>query len=255
VSDVVKTGDWVVLYYSDKRRYVVKVESGKTFHTMHGSINLSSLVGLEYGCSIETNIGEKLTVSRASFIDRLEVLQKYTQVIYPKDAAYILLTAGIGPGSRVVEAGTGTGYMTAILAWYVKPSGRVFTYEIRKEFYERALKNLKTLEVIQYVEAKNKDVRNGIDEEDVDAVVLDMPDPWNVVEEAMKSLTHGGSIAIFVPTVPQLEKTIISLKKANFKQIEPAEIQLRRFKPIPEELRPETLGVVHTGYVIVARKI
>jgi len=254
VSSVVKQGDWIILYHSDKHRYVVKVEEGKMFHTTYGSINLSSLIGLKYGDEVETNVGEKLTISRANFVDRLETIPKHTQVIYPKDAAYILIAAGIGPGSRVVEAGTGTGYMTAILAWYVKPSGRVYTYEIRKDFYEKALKNLEHLGVIQHVEAKNKDIRNGIDEEEVDAVILDMPDPWTVTEHAKNALTHGGTIAVFIPTMPQLEKTVVSLRKTGFKQIEPTEIQLRKYKPIPEELRPETLGVVHTGYVVLARK-
>ena len=188
-------------------------------------------------------------------IDRLETLQRHTQVIYPKDAAYILLTADIGPGSRVVEAGTGTGYMTALLAWHVRPSGKVYTYEIRKDFYEKALKNLEALGVIQYIEAKNKDIKKGIDEKEVDAVILDMPDPWNVVEEAKNALIHGGTIAIFVPTIPQLEKTVVSLRKADFKRIEPIEIQLRKYKPVPEELRPETLGIIHTGYVVFARKL
>ncbi|ABL77876.1 tRNA (adenine-N1)-methyltransferase [Thermofilum pendens] len=255
MSECVKTGDWVLLYHDEKHRYTVKVEEGRVYHTTHGSVNLTEVVGKRYGETVRTNIGEDLVVSRANLLDRLGSLRRFTQVIYPKDAAYIVVSANIGPGSRVVEAGTGTGFLTAILAWYVRPSGRVYTYEIRKDFYEAALENLKEVGLLPYVEAKNKDIRKGIDESDVDAVVLDMPDPWNVAEEAYNALTHGGILAVFVPTVTQLERVIVAVRKSGFKVIEPVEVNVRKYKPVPGELRPETLGVLHTGYLLTARKL
>lgn len=251
----IREGDWVLLYYNEKRRYVVRVERGKVFHMTHGSVDLSSLIGLPYGSTVETNIGEQLQVTRASFTDRLEGLQRTTQVIYPKDLGYILVEAGIGPGSIVVEAGTGTGFLTATVAWYVRPSGRVYTYEIRKDFYQQALKNFELLGVLPYITAKNKDIREGIDEEDVDAVLLDLPSPWEILEETYSKLTHGGSLIVFLPTTSQVEKTLHSLRKTEFKMINMVEIILRKYQPIPGELRPLTLGVLHTGYLISARKL
>lgn len=253
--DTVREGDWVLLYYSERKRYVVRVEKDKVFHTTHGSVNLSSLVGLPYGSTVETNVGEKFIVSKARFVDRLEGLQRTTQVIYPKDLGYILLEAGVGPGSIVVEAGTGTGFLAATLAWFVRPSGRVYTYEVRRDFYEQAVRNFELLGVLPYITPKNKDVRDGIEEEGVDAVVLDLPSPWEIASEAYSKLAHGGSLVIFVPTIPQVEKTLISLRRAGFKTVEVSEIILRKYQPEPGELRPHTIGVVHTGYILSARKL
>ncbi|MEZ0345113.1 MAG: tRNA (adenine-N1)-methyltransferase [Infirmifilum sp.] len=252
---IIREGDWVILYYNEKKSYTVRVEPGRVFHTTHGSIDLSSLIGLPYGSVVKTNVGEEILVSRASFIDRLWKIQRTTQVIYPKDLGYMLIEAGIGPGSIVVEAGTGTGFLTAILAWYVRPSGRVYTYEIRKDFYDRALKNFEMLGILPYVTAKNKDIRKGIDEEDVDAVLIDLPSPWEVVEEAYSKLANGGSFTVFVPTTSQVEKTLHSVKKAGFKMLNVSELIMREYQPIPGELRPQTLGVLHTGYIITARKL
>ncbi|AKG39006.1 hypothetical protein MA03_06785 [Infirmifilum uzonense] len=250
----VKEGDWVLLYYNERKNYVVRVEKGKTFHSTHGSIDLSSLIGVPYGSYVETNIGEKLLVTKTSFMERLEGLQRTTQVIYPKDLGYILLASGVGPGSVVVEAGTGTGFLTATLAWYVRPSGRVYTYEIRKDFYQQALKNFELLGVLPYITAKNRDIRDGIEEEDVDAVLLDLPSPWEIIHEAYAKLTHGGSLTVFVPTLTQVEKTLRSLRSSDFKLIEVSESIQRKYQVTPGELRPLTLGVMHTGYIIRARK-
>ena len=253
-NDVVREGDWVLIYFSDKHRYTVRVERGKKFHTTLGSIALDALVGLEYGSESTTNVGEKFVLSKPSIVDLLSSFKRFTQVIYPKDLGYILLSSGVGPGARVVEAGTGTGYLASVLAFYVRPSGRVYTYEIRKDFYEKALSNFELVGLLPYITAKNKDVREGIEEENVDAVFLDLPDPWRIVDDAFEKLVHGGNITVFVPTMNQVEKTVIFLKKAKFKMIEVVEIMMRRIKAVEGEVRPETIGVWHTGYVISARK-
>jgi len=253
--DTIREGEWVLLYYDERKSYVVRVERGKVFHTTHGSIDLSTLIGLPYGATVETNVGEKLVVSRTRFVDRLDGLQRVTQVIYPKDLGYILLEAGVGPGSRVVEAGTGTGFLAATLAWYVRPSGRVYTYEVRKDFYEVALKNFEALGVLPYITPKNKDIRDGIEEDYLDAVVLDMPSPWEVVEEAASKLLNGGTLIAFVPTTSQVERTLHSLKKTGLRMVEVTEIMMRKYQPKPGELRPQSLGVTHTGYIISSRKL
>ncbi len=253
--DTVREGEWVLLYYNEKKNYVVRVERGKIFHTTHGSIDLTKLIGLPYGSSIETNVGEKFVVTRTRFIDRLEGLQRTTQVIYPKDLGYILLEAGVGPGSTVVEAGTGTGFLAATLAWYVRPSGRVYTYEVRRDFYEIALKNFESLGVLPYITPKNKDIQEGIEEDNVDAIILDLPTPWKIAENAASKLANGGVLVVFVPTTTQVEKTLLSLKKTGLRMVEVTEILARKYQPIPGEFRPHSIGVTHTGYIISARKL
>lgn len=251
----VNAGDWVTLYYSEKETYTVRVDPGKRFHTTRGFIELDKLVGVELGSDIETNVGEKLVVSSATFVERLFSLKRFTQVIYPKDLGYMLVSSGVGPGSVVVEAGTGTGFLAATLAYYVRPTGKVYTYEVRRDFYELALENFRALGLQEYIVAKNKDAREGFDEENVDAVMLDLPDPWSIVDKAYSSLAHGGVLMVFVPTLPQVERTLSALKRSNFRMLEVVEIMLRRYKAEPAELRPEMIGVQHTGYIIQGRKL
>ncbi len=252
---VVKEGDWVLIYFNERRSYVVKVEDGRKFHTTKGSINLGSLIGSNYGSIHETNVGEEFYVTRPTIVDMLSVLKRFTQVIYPKDIAYIVLSSGIGPGSRVVEAGTGTGYLTSILAYYVRPSGRVYTYEVREDFYKMAVENFERIGLLPYITARRRDIREGIKESEVDAVFLDMPDPWSVAEPAYDALRHGGVITVFVPSVNQVARSLEGLKKAGFRRIEAVEIMHRNYKTVPGELRPENVGIWHTGYIVRGQKL
>ncbi|MEM1516993.1 MAG: tRNA (adenine-N1)-methyltransferase [Thermofilum sp.] len=251
----INAGEWVTLYYSEGETYTVRVDPEKVFHTTRGYVNLRDLVGAEPGSVIETNVGERFIVSRASFIDKLASLRRFTQVIYPKDLGYILLSTGVGPGSRVGEAGTGTGFLTATLAYYVRPDGKVYTYEVRRDFYEKALENFKALGLLPFIVAKNKDIKEGFDEQELDAVVLDLPDPWLVADKAYAALAHGGTLVVFVPTVPQVERSLHALRRAGFRRLEVIELMMRRYKTEPAELRPETIGVQHTGYIIQGQKL
>ena len=245
----------MVLYYSEGETYTVRVEPGKVFHTTRGYVRLNDLIGAEYGSTVETNIGERFTVSRATLTDRLMSLRRFTQVIYPKDLGYILVSSGVGPGSVVAEAGTGTGFLAATLAYYVRPTGKVYTYEVRKDFYELALKNFEALGLLEYIVARNKDVKEGFEERELDAVMLDLPDPWLVVDKAYEALAHGGVLVIFLPTAPQVERTLSALRRVGFKRIEVLELISRRYKTDPGEFRPETIGVQHTGYIVHCQKL
>jgi tRNA (adenine57-N1/adenine58-N1)-methyltransferase len=177
-----------------------------------------------------------------------------TQITYPKDIALIIMFSGIGPGSRVVEAGTGTGALTSALAFHVKPTGRVYSYEVRAEFIETALKNLKRAGLDEYVEIKNQDITLGINEKEVDAVMLDMATPWLVVPHAYSALKGSGSLVSFSPTIDQVVKTVENLKKNGFVDIETVECLLRRMQVVRGKTRPETLMTAHTGYITFARK-
>jgi len=251
----VQNGNFVLLYFNDRRWYVVKVRKGAKYSFNEGVISADEIIGKAYGESLRTHLGIECKLMRPTLCDIVySAFERRTQVIYPKDAALIILKAGIGPGSRVVEAGTGSGFLTAILAHAVRPSGTVYTYEIRREFLELAKTNVAALGVDSYVVFKNKDVREGIDEREVDAVVLDMADPWEVVNHAFASLRSGGVLACFVPTVNQLERTVEKARGVGFVMVEAEELLLRKYKVLRGETRPEMRMVGHTGYLIFARK-
>jgi len=180
---------------------MVRVEAGKSFHTHKGFIKFDDLIDKEYGSIIVSSLGFEFVALKPLLRDYIMKSARQTQINYPKDIALIVMFSGIGPGSQVVEAGTGTGALTMSLAFYVKPNGRVYSYEIRNEFIKVAEKNLERARLREYAEIKNKDITVGIDEADVDAVILDMAVPWLVVPHAYAALKPSGTIVSFSPTI------------------------------------------------------
>jgi len=251
---VINEGDDVLLYLNRKRTYLVKVEKGKSFHTHKGFVQLEQLIGKPYGTRVLSNTGTEFVILKPQLSDFIFKSQRKTQITYPKDVALIVMFSGVGSGSKVVEAGTGTGALTTALAHYVKPDGRVHSYEIRPEFIQTAMKNLKRANLLDYVELKNKDITQGIDEADVDAVVLDLATPWLVIPHAYSALTGGGALVSFSPTIDQVVKTVEALQQSNFIDIETIECIMRRMQTERGKTRPETLMTGHTGYITFARK-
>jgi tRNA (adenine57-N1/adenine58-N1)-methyltransferase len=251
---LIREGEDVLLYLDRKRTFLVRVEKGKSFHTHKGFIQLDDLVGKEYGIRTTSSMGVEFVALKPTLRDYIFKVQRKTQISYPKDIALILIFSGAGPGSRVVEAGTGTGALTSALAFYVKPTGRVYSYEIRPEFAKMALKNLKKAGVSEYVELKNKDITEGIDEEEVDAIILDMATPWLVAPHAYSALKGSGVLVSFSPTIDQVVKTVEALEENGFVAIETVESLMRRMQIERGKTRPQTLMTGHTGYITFARK-
>ncbi|MDH5460420.1 MAG: tRNA (adenine-N1)-methyltransferase [Candidatus Bathyarchaeota archaeon] len=250
----IRESDYVLFYLSQRKTYMVKVEKGKSFHTHKGFIKFDDLIGKEYGVRVLSNLGIEFAALKPLLRDYIFKSVRRTQITYPKDVALIVMFSGIGPGSRVVEAGTGTGALTTALTYYVKPDGRVYSYEIREEFLKTAKKNLKRADLIDFVELKNKDVTDGIDESDVDAVILDLATPWLVVLHAYTALKPCGTIVSFSPTIDQVVKTVEALKENGFVDIETVECLMRRMQTERGKTRPQTLMTGHTGYITFARK-
>ncbi|MEM3623673.1 MAG: tRNA (adenine-N1)-methyltransferase [Candidatus Bathyarchaeia archaeon] len=247
-------GDYILLYLSQRKTYLVKAEAGKNFHTHKGFIKFDDLIGKEYGITVLSNLGYEFKALKPLLCDFIMKSVRKTQITYPKDIALIIMFSGIGPGNLVVEAGTGTGALTTALAHYVKPEGKVYSYEIREEFQRTAEKNLKRAGLIDFVELKNKDVTAGIDESNVDAVILDLATPWLVVPHAYNALKPCGTIVSFSPTIDQVVKTVEALKENGFVNVETVECLMREMQVERGKTRPQTLMTGHTGYITFARK-
>lgn len=254
-ADIINEGNDVLLYLNQKRTYLVKIEKGKNFHTHMGYIQLDQLIGKSYGTSIPSNTGTEFIALKPLLSDYIFKSQRKTQITYPKDVALIIMHSGIGPGSRVVEAGTGTGALTTALAHYVKPSGHVYTYEIRHEFIQTAQKNIERAKLADYVEIKNKDITQGIDESNIDAVILDLATPWLVITHAHKALKGSGTIVSFSPTIDQVIKTVETMQQNRFVDIQTIECLTRGMQIEQGKTRPETLMTAHTGYITFARAL
>ncbi|MCJ7770147.1 tRNA (adenine-N1)-methyltransferase [Candidatus Bathyarchaeota archaeon] len=249
----IKEGDDVLLFLDSRRNYLVHARKGERFHTHKGFILFDEILNKSFGQTVQSNLGHSFVILRPTIYDYLMKSLRSTQILYPKDIGLILVYAGVTPGDRVVEAGTGSGALTTALANAVQPTGRVYTYDVRPEFQKRAASNLERAGLLPFVELKIGDVSQEIEERDVDAVVLDLATPWTVISKAREALKGGGNIVTFSPTIEQVVKTVSALDSEGFVDVETTESFLRRIKVKEGETRPETLMVGHTGYLTRAR--
>jgi len=254
LSTKIAEGDLILLYLKQRKDYLIRVEAGKTFHTHKGFIKFDDVIGKPYGTRIVSSLGHEFVALKPQLRDYVMKSARQTQINYPKDIALIILFSDIGPGSLVVEAGTGTGAMTTAIANYVRPNGKVYSYEIREEFQKVAEKNLKRAFLFDYVELKNKDITQGIEETDVDAVILDMATPWLVVPHAYSVLKPSGTLVSFSPTIDQVVKTVEALNEGGFIDTETIECMMRGMQTERGKTRPHTLMTGHTGYITSSRK-
>ena len=252
--ETIRKGDHILLYLDSKRSFLVKA-TDRVFHTHKGYLRLKELIGKPYGLRVKSSLGAEFTVLKPTLRDLvLKRFRRITQIIYPKDVGLILTYTGIGPGFRVAEAGVGSGALTAFLAYYVRPNGKVYGYEVRQDFLKNARRNLAKTGLMDFIELKLKDVREGFDESELDAVVLDLPTPWEVVPRAYEALKNSGVFVSFSPTINQVEKTVEALRCWGFVSVETVECLVRNFKVKAGETRPETVMIGHTGYLVFARK-
>jgi tRNA (adenine57-N1/adenine58-N1)-methyltransferase len=253
-DETISEGDDVLLYVKERKTYMIRVEAGKSFHTHKGYVKLDDLIGQRYGSAVVSSLGFEFLILKPMLRDYIMKSARQTQIMYPKDIALIVMFSGIGPGSRVVEAGTGTGALTMALAFYVRPRGKIFSYEMREAFLQVAEKNLRRARLWNNVRLKNKDITKGIDESEVDAVILDMATPWLVVPHAHGALKPSGTIVSFSPTVDQIVNTTEALNEYGYVDIETVECLMRGMQVERGRTRPQTLMTAHTGYMTFARK-
>lgn len=249
-----KEGDFVILQSSDGKSYLLEIKS-QPFHTHKDSIFLGDLVGKNYGDLIWGKKGEKFYLLRPSLFDLLMKVERATQIIYPKDIGYILLKLGIGPGKTVLECGCGSGALTLAMAYMIGKEGKVISYEKELRFLEIAKKNLQRVGLLERVIFKNKEVKESFDEKEVDAVFLDLKEPWILIKASWEALKPGSPLGIIVPTTNQISQCLNTLEDYPFVDIEVVELLLRRYKTNPERVRPEDRMVAHTGFLIFAKKV
>jgi tRNA (adenine57-N1/adenine58-N1)-methyltransferase len=225
---------------------------GDKVNTETGVLDLDKIKKLKIGDEFEFN-KQKFKLLKPRFVDVFRSIRRGPQIITLKDAAIIAVMTGMSSGDKVVEAGAGSGALTSVLANQVKPGGKVYSYEYREDFYELAKNNLKNAKLSEFVELKKKDIYQGIDERDVDVVVLDVPEPWRAVDHAKKALVPGGFLVCYIPTTNQL----IELANQNwtgFFERFALEVNLRFMNLKPVAVRPATKGLTHTGYLVFARR-
>jgi len=251
---MVKQGDLIFLYNDDKRNFLIKVQE-KTLHTDKGFLKVSSLIGKKFGEKVETNLGIPFYILRPYLYEMIMKVRRQTQIIYPKDIGMILTRGNIFPGAKVIESGIGSGALTTALANFVRPNGRVYSYERNEEFLNNAKKNLEKNGLSQWVEFKHQEITDTFDEEEADFIMIDIGSPWDLIDAAYKSLKGGARLATICPTFEQLTKTVFTLEDKGFINIETMEILLRRILVRRGKTRPEQRMPSHTGWLIFATKV
>ncbi|MEL9990334.1 MAG: tRNA (adenine-N1)-methyltransferase [Thermoproteus sp.] len=248
-----RRGDWALLVAEDGYKLVVR-HVGRRVETIRGPIEPSALDSAEYGDVVYTSLGHKFYVLKPTLYDIAPRLKHATQVVYPPDAEFIALVAGVGPGSRVAEAGAGSGLLASILAWRVGPGGQVLSFELRADFAEVAWSNIKALGLDGVVDMVVTDVtKSGFGRARVDVVVLDMGAPWDALGSALSSLRPGGVVVIFSTTIEHAQKALAALRALGVLDVNMVELSVRPWKPEPGEMRPETRTVSFTGFIIWGR--
>lgn len=253
-------GERIHLVDQKRRQYALTLKAGETYQFSGQKIAHDALIGRPDGSIVTLSGGKKMVALRPTFGDYVLKMPRGAQVLYPKDLAIIPMWADIYPGARVFEAGTGSGALTMALLRAVGPSGLVVTYEIREDFAQTAKTNIARSLTPTNLICFRKNAYEGIDLLDdqmpFDRVVLDLPEPWQVVPHAMKALRSGGIYLSFVPTVPQVMRTVEALNHtAVFGMIETFETLLRTWSVQGRSVRPDHRMVAHSGFITVARKV
>lgn len=250
-----QVGDIAQLISAQNKRFIFRLAFDGKFETHRGYLNHNDLIGKPWGSRVFTHMGSPFVLLQPSLADILIETRRNTQIMYPKDIGFILVSMDIGPGKHILEAGTGSGSFTTALAFAVGPQGLITTYESRSEFQHLAHKNLERLGLVDRVEFKLRDIAEGFDEKNVDAVFLDLPNPQDYILQAKEALKAGGYLGSILPTTNQVSTLLIALRRANFAFIEVCEILLRYYKAVADRLRPTDRMVAHTGYLIFSRSV
>ncbi|MDI6724496.1 MAG: tRNA (adenine-N1)-methyltransferase [Methanobacterium sp.] len=233
------------------KKYIARDEE---FHTNFGFIKKEDMENCKPGDVLQTHMGHNFKVLKANINDYIDLMERKCSIILPKDIGIIIANTGIGCGDRVVDAGTGAGATALHFGNVVGEKGAVYSYEIREDFSEIAKRNIEGFGLTN-VHIKCKDILDGIEEEDIDLVFLDLPKPWDVIENAKSALKISGYVATYTPYIEQVQILHKVLKKYEFSNLTTIECISREIEVKNKGTRPKTRAVGHTGYLTFARNL
>lgn len=252
-----RAGEDVLLVSPKGEEHLVTLAPGKAFGTHKGNLLHDDVIGKEDGCRAWTAMGSEYRAFRPTYIQFIMNQKRHAQIIYPKDTGPILLWADVFPGATVVEAGIGWGALTIKLLEAVGPAGKVISYEVREDFAESGARTVRRyLGECGNHEVKVRDVYQGIDERDVDRVVLDLPEPWQAVAHAREALVPGGILLAYLPSTIQVKQLCDRFTEAGgFTEPDTFEVILRPWHVKGMSVRPVQWMFSHSAFLVVARKL
>ena len=249
-----REGEWVLLDGEGVEPILAPLRAGIQTIDRSTSIDLTELIGALPGTPYSW-LGATFIALRPALADRLARIKRGAQIVTGKDAAQIIFRAGIGPGASVAEAGSGSGALTLALAHAVGPTGSVVSYDRRADFLRAAQANLAAAGWAERVRFVERDVvAEGLDAVGLDAVVLDLPEPWQVVAQARSALVPGGYLVTYSPTYNQLERSVREMRSAGFGPVDAEEVLVRALHVGEGGTRPDFEMLGHTGFLAFGRR-
>ncbi len=245
----------VLLISPRGKRYLRTLDPTDALHTGDGVLAMQDVAAAQFGQMVLTHTGQPYRLMRPTLFDLAMGVRRQTQIIYPKEMGTILVRLGIGPGTRVIEAGSGSGSLTLALSHAVGETGRVYTHERRPEFSALAAKNLKRAGLGGNVEFIERDIAEGFAVSGVDALFLDVRTPWAYLGHVAEAVAPGAPVGFILPTVNQVDELVAALEDGPFGHIEVLETLERRWKAVPGRMRPEDRMIGHTGFLVFARQM
>ena len=234
------------------KKYILK--PGAEFQSDLGIVKADVLDNAQIGDEVKSHLDHSFKIVKPNVNDFIDLMERRCSILIKKDIGQVLAHTGLGAGSRVVDAGTGAGAIALHFGNVVGLEGKVFTYEVREDFAEVARRNIDNFGITN-IEVKNKNIKEGIDEDNIDLIFLDLPKPFEVFEEVMESLNVGGWLAVYAPYIDQAETSYRVAKKLGFYDIEIIETLERGLEVRTQGVRPKTRMVGHSGYLLFARKL
>jgi tRNA (adenine57-N1/adenine58-N1)-methyltransferase len=250
-----RAGDLAMLTGSGRKEFIFRLDPAAELQTHQGVLKHEDLIGIAWGSQVASHIGKSFFILQPTLRDLLLHMRRQSQIVFPKDIGYILLRLSLGDSMRVIEAGTGSGAMTTALAWAVGREGRVFSYDRRADMIELAQRNLARVGLESRVVFRHRDIQDGFEDSEVDALFLDLPNPQDYLKQVGAALRSGGAFAAILPTTNQVSALLRTMADLPFGLTQVCETSLRFYKRVPERLRPEDRMVAHTGYLVFGRSL
>jgi tRNA (adenine57-N1/adenine58-N1)-methyltransferase len=255
MSRPLEAGELVLLVDRKDRRYLFALQPGKEFHSHAGLITHDSLIGGPAGVRVSSSQGANYLVIRPTLSDVVLKMPRGAQVIYPKDIGPILMLADIFPGARVFESGLGSGALSMAL---LRAGADIVGYELREDFASRAQKNVASFlgeSALDRYHVEIRDSYEAIDARDIDRVVLDLPEPWNVIPRLADVLLPGGVVVAYTPSITQAVQVREMLAAGPYELAATTEILQRGWHIEGAAVRPDHRMVAHTGFLTHARRV
>ena len=253
-KNIFQAGDLALLIDRKSRRYMITLAEGDTYHCHLGRLYHDQMIGSSIGGWYRTDKGHILLAVHPTLGDFVRQMPRGPQIIYPKDLGNIVNFADIFPGATVVEGGLGSGALTSALLRAVGNTGRVINYEIDESVLPKAMRNIERVTPdTSNLQVKIGDIYQGIEERDIDRVVLDVPEPWQAVAGIGDALVMGGILLSFVPTILQVQRLVLALEEdGRFQMIESLETLLRTWHVTERSVRPDHRMIAHSGFLTTA---